>query len=107
MADLTGDGTLEVIAGRGSNEFHGLQRGARDALDVPSIRRRQGAHAGRGRLERDGQVEIIVGRASGGATKQLSVYAPNGSVRARSPRGVMARWAMAGACTTPMWGSPI
>ena len=32
-------------------------------------------------LENDGLLEIIVGRASGGATKQLSVYEPDGTVR--------------------------
>jgi hypothetical protein len=32
-------------------------------------------------LEGDGTLEIIVGRASGGDTKQLSVYEPDGSVR--------------------------
>ena len=36
-------------------------------------------------LESDGQLEIIVGRASGGATKQLSVYEPNGTVRSGCP----------------------
>jgi hypothetical protein len=32
-------------------------------------------------LETDGQLEVVVGRASDGATRQLSVYEPNGSVR--------------------------
>ena len=32
-------------------------------------------------IDKDSQLEIVVGRASGGATKQLSVYEPDGSVR--------------------------
>jgi VCBS repeat protein len=36
-------------------------------------------------LEQDGKLEIIVGRASGGNTKQVSVYEPDGSVRPGFP----------------------
>src|SRR5262249_33121919 len=36
-------------------------------------------------LENDGQLEIIVGRGSGGDTLQISVYEPDGSVRPGFP----------------------
>jgi hypothetical protein len=36
-------------------------------------------------IDQDGQLEIVVGRASGGATQQLSVYEPDGHVRAGWP----------------------
>ena len=85
VADLTGDGTLEVIAGRGSDQLTvytaaGATLWTRNPFGGGEVRTLAVAD-----LERDGQVEIIVGRASGGATRQLSVYAPDGSVRAGWP----------------------
>ena len=86
VADLTGDGTLEVIAGRGSDQLTvytaaGATLWTRNPFGGGEVRTLAVAD-----LERDGQVEIIVGRAGGGATRQLSVYAPDGSVRAGWPR---------------------
>ena len=85
VADLTGDGTLEVIAGRGSDQLTvytaaGATLWTRNPFGGGEVRTLAVAD-----LERDGQVEIIVGRAGGGATRQLSVYAPDGSVRAGWP----------------------
>jgi Calx-beta domain/FG-GAP-like repeat len=81
VADLTGDGTLEVIVGRGSdtvtvyNRF-GVVLWTRNPFGGGEIRTLAVED-----LESDGQLEIIVGRAGSGATRQLSVYEPNGSVR--------------------------
>jgi hypothetical protein len=85
VADLTGDGDLEIIVGRGSdqvtvyNHLGGVEwsgnpfgNGEVRTLAVED-------------LESDGKLEIIVGRASGGATKQLNVYEANGAVRSGWP----------------------
>jgi hypothetical protein len=85
IADLTGDGTPEIIVGRGGdqltvyNRFGGVVW-TRNPFGGGEVRTLAVAD-----LENDGQLEIIVGRASGGSTKQLSVYEPDGSVRAGWP----------------------
>ena len=81
VADLTGDGSLEVIVGRSSDlltvyESDGDVLWQRYPFGSGEIRTLAVAD-----LEGDGLVEIIVGRASGGSTKQVSVYEPDGSVR--------------------------
>lgn len=81
VADLTGDGSLEVIVGRGSNQLTvytsaGAVLWTRNPFAGGEVRTLAVAD-----LESDGRLEIIVGRASGGATRQLSVYGPDGSVR--------------------------
>jgi hypothetical protein len=81
VADLTGDGTLEVIVGRGGDQltvYNGLGGviWTRNPFGGGEVRTLAVAD-----LENDGQLEIVVGRASGGATKQLNVYEPNGTVR--------------------------
>ena len=81
VADLTGDGTLEVIAGRGGDLFTVYDRFGTRAL----VRNPFGGGEVRTLavedLEFDGQFDIIVGRASGGATKQLNAFTPAGAVR--------------------------
>ncbi len=86
VADLTGNGSLEVIVGRGgsSNQLtvynsNGSVAWTRSAF-ASEVRTLAVAD-----LETNGQLEIIVGRASGGATRQLNVYAANGTVRAGWP----------------------
>ena len=72
--DMEGDGDLEIVAGRGGdlltvyNSAGGIdwQRSPFGAGEIRTLALAD--------LEDDGLVEIIVGRASGGATKQLSVY---------------------------------
>ena len=81
VADLTGDGSLEIIVGRGGDQLTvyntaGTALWTRHPFGSGEVRTLALAD-----LENDGQIEIVVGRASGGATKQLSVYAPDGSVR--------------------------
>ena len=96
VADLDGNGSLEIVVGRGGNQLHVYHAlpGAPWQLDaVPPF---NPAHpfanncSGNGceirtlaveDFEQDGQLEIVVGRASGGDTEQLNVYEPNGSVR--------------------------
>lgn len=81
LADITGDGTLEIIVGRSGDQLSiyttaGGLVWSRNPFGGGEIRTLAVAD-----LENDGLLEIIVGRASGGATKQLNVYEPDGSVR--------------------------
>jgi hypothetical protein len=81
LADLTGDGSLEIIVGRSSDQLtvyntSGSVVWTRHPFGSGEVRT-----LGVADLENDGLLEIIVGRASGGDTRQLSVYEPDGSVR--------------------------
>jgi hypothetical protein len=81
IADLTGDGNLEVVVGRGGDQLtvynrFGTPLWTRNPFGSGEVRTLAVAD-----LEGDGTLEIVVGRASGGDTKQLSVYEPDGSVR--------------------------
>jgi hypothetical protein len=81
VADLTGDGTLEVVVGRSGDQLtvysgSGTPLWTRNPFGGGEVRTLAVAD-----LENDGTLEIIVGRASGGSTRQLSVYEPDGSVR--------------------------
>ncbi len=81
VADLTGDGTLEVVVGRSGNQLTVYNRfgtvvWTRNPFDDGEVRTLAVAD-----LENDGTLEIVVGRASGGDTRQLNVYEPDGSVR--------------------------
>ncbi|MFZ0547138.1 MAG: VCBS repeat-containing protein, partial [Candidatus Promineifilaceae bacterium] len=81
VADLTGNGTLEVVVGRNGNSLtvysnSGSVVWQRSPFNSGEVRTLAVAD-----LENDGQLEIIVGRASGGETKQVNVYEPDGSVR--------------------------
>jgi hypothetical protein len=85
VADLTGDGDLEVIVGRGSdqvtiyNHLGGVEW-SRNPFGNGEVRTLAVED-----LESDGKLEVIVGRASGGATKQLNVYDASGKVRSGWP----------------------
>lgn len=85
LADLTGNGDLEIIVGRGGDtvtvydhqgniewERHPFGGGEVRTLAVTD-------------LDDNGQIEVIVGRASGGATRQVNVYNANGAVRSGWP----------------------
>ncbi|MBN1148172.1 MAG: VCBS repeat-containing protein, partial [Anaerolineales bacterium] len=81
VADLSGDGPLEIVVGRNDDELTvydaaGTALWTRHPFGDGEIRSLALAD-----LENDGQIEIIVGRASDGATEQISVYEPNGAVR--------------------------
>jgi len=81
IADLTGDGTLEIVVGRSGDELTVYDKDGnilwqRNPFGDGELRTLALAD-----LENDDKIDIIVGRASGGSTKQLSVYKPNGAVR--------------------------
>ncbi len=81
VADLTGNGSLEIVVGRSGDQLTvydlaGALLWSRSPFGAGEIRTLAAAD-----LENDGQLEVIVGRASAGSTQQLSVYEPDGSVR--------------------------
>ena len=85
VADLTGDGTLEVIAGRGGDlltvyDRFGAPIWSRNPFGGGEVRTLAVED-----LEFDGQFDMVVGRASGGATRQLNVFNPAGVQRAGWP----------------------
>ena len=107
MADLTGDGTLEVIVGRGGdlltvyNRFGRRRSGRANPFGGGEVRTLAVAD-----LENDGQLEIVVGRASGGATRQLNAFSPAAACARAGRRAATASRATAGACTTRTWPWP-
>jgi hypothetical protein len=81
VADLTGNGTLEVIVGRSGDQVTVYDRlggvvWTRNPFGGGEVRTLAVAD-----LETDGALEIVAGRASGGSTRQLDVFEPDGSVR--------------------------
>jgi hypothetical protein len=81
VADLTGDGTLEVVVGRSGDQVTVYNRlgqvlWTRNPFGSGEVRTLAVAD-----LETDGRLEIVTGRASGGSTRQLDVFEPDGSVR--------------------------
>jgi hypothetical protein len=93
VADLSGDGSLEIVVGRSSNQLHVYHAVAGSPWTINTVFARNpfvNNCAGNGcevrtlaveDLENDGQLEIIVGRASGGDTEQLNVYDAFGNQR--------------------------
>ena len=81
VADLTGNGSLEVIVGRNSDTLtvynsNGSVLWQRNSFGGGEIRTLAVAD-----LETDGLLEIVVGRAGSGSNNQVNVYEPDGSVR--------------------------
>ena len=85
IADLTGNGTLEVIVGRSGDQVTVYDRlgnvvWTRNPFGFGEVRTLAVTD-----LENDGQLEIIAGRAGNGDTLQLNVFEPNGTVRSGWP----------------------
>ena len=81
LADLTGDGSLEIVVGRSGDQLTVYDRfGAvvwtRNPFGGGEVRTLAVAD-----LESDGNLEIVVGRANVGATEQVNVYEPSGTIR--------------------------
>jgi hypothetical protein len=85
VADLTGDGTLEVVVGRGGNQVTVYDRlgnvvWTRNPFTDGEVRTLAVED-----LEDDGVLEVVVGRGSPGETKQVSVYEADGTLRTGWP----------------------
>ena len=85
VADLTGDGDLEVIVGRSGDEVTvynhlGAIEWTRNPFGSGEVRTLAVED-----LEFDGKLEVIVGRGGPGETKQVNVFEANGTVRAGWP----------------------
>lgn len=82
VADIDGNGSLEVIAGRGGDQvtvYHGSSGAvvwSRSPFGGGEVRTLAVED-----LEWGGQLEVVVGRASSGSAPQLNVYDANGTVR--------------------------
>src|SRR5437762_3402995 len=81
VADLTGNGTLEVIVGRSSDQLTVYDRlgnvvWTQNPFGTGELRTLAVAD-----LESDGRHEILVGRTGSNQTPQLTVFEPNGTVR--------------------------
>ena len=88
VADLTGDGTLEIAVGRGSDQLTVYRPGvSAGTMTLATLWTRNPFGGGEVRtlavsdLDGDGPLELIVGRASGGATRQVSAYDAAGNLR--------------------------
>ncbi|UXI68922.1 FG-GAP repeat domain-containing protein [Tahibacter amnicola] len=87
VADLEGDGPVEVIVGRGSNQVavysnagvlrSGWPKNPFSGGEVRTLAVED--------LESDGDLEIVVGRGSSGSTLQVNVYEHTGVVRTGWP----------------------
>jgi hypothetical protein len=88
VADLSGDGTLEIVVGRGADQLTVYR--ASTSLGVMSLAElwsRNPFGGGEVRtlavddLDGDGPLEVIVGRAASGSTRQLHVFEADGTPR--------------------------
>jgi hypothetical protein len=85
VADLTGDGSLEIVVGRHGDSLtvYNAAGGvvwARNPFGSGELRTLAVAD-----LETDGRLDIVVGRASGGATRQINAFDAQGNPRAGWP----------------------
>lgn len=85
VADLTGNGSLEIIVGRNVDQLTvynsaGGVLWARNPFGNGEVRTLAVSN-----LETDSVLDIVVGRASGGSTKQLNAFDGNGNQRGGWP----------------------
>jgi hypothetical protein len=91
VADLTGDGSREIVVGRGGNQVHVYRFVPPSTLQVVWSTAAAFPTSGEVRslavedLESDGQLEVVVGRASSGQDRQVNVFNANGTQRAGFP----------------------
>jgi len=81
VADLDGDGALEIAVGRSGDQLtvygaDGAVRWTRSPFGSGEVR----TLAVAGGMTDDGKLSVVVGRASGGETRQLSAYSAAGAV---------------------------
>lgn len=81
VADLTGNGSLEIIVGRGGDSLTVYNSNGTVAWVANPFGGGEVRTVAVADLEQDGQYEILVGRASGGSTRQVNVFQANGAVR--------------------------
>ena len=85
VADLTGDGSVEIAVGRGSDQLTVYGAGGTIIWSASPFGGGEVRTLAVADLETDGVLEIVVGRASGGSTRQLNVFEAGGSSRTGWP----------------------
>ena len=85
VADLTGDGSLEVVAGRSGDLVTVYNAAGGVVWSVNPFGSGEVRTLAVEDLEHDGTLEVVAGRASGGDTKQLHVFSAGGTPRAGWP----------------------
>ena len=93
VTDLSGDGTLEIVVGRGSNQLTVYRPSVTSGvMTLPVLWSASPFSAGHevrtlavDDLDGNGTKEVIVGRAGSGAELQVSVYNADGALRAGWP----------------------
>ena len=95
VTDLVGDGTVEIVVGRGGNQLHAYRFQAPSTLSVAWFRNPFASNCASNGcevrslavedLESDGWRDVLVGRASGGSNQQINAYDGNGGQRAGWP----------------------
>jgi hypothetical protein len=81
LTDLTGNGTLEIIVGRGGDQLTVYNTQGEVVWSVNPFGAGEVRSLAVADLDDDGSFEILTGRASGGATEQINVFSADGSVR--------------------------
>ncbi len=82
VADLTGDGSLEAVVGRGGNQVTVYSASGQTIWTrAPFGSGNEVRSLALADLDGDGAIEIVTGRAGSGATRQINVHQSNGTVR--------------------------
>jgi FG-GAP-like repeat/Divergent InlB B-repeat domain len=82
VADLTGDGSLEAVVGRGGNQVTVYSASGQTLWTrAPFSSGNEVRSLALADLDGDGAIEIVTGRAGSGATRQINVHQANGMVR--------------------------
>ncbi len=85
VADLTGDGAMEIVAGRGGSKLTLYNTAGTALWSINPFSKGEIRSLALADLENDGIVETIVGLADGTATRQINVVEPDKSVRPGFP----------------------
>lgn len=81
VAELVSGGGLKIVVGRGGNQLHVYNADGSVAFTRSPFAGGEVRSLALADLENDGNLEIVLGRASSGGTEQMTVYEHDGSLR--------------------------